>query len=203
MADRPLDALRTELRRWRDEPLTRVSLEASLLRPWRRRQFGVFGARSIVHRPTWLYGTRHASIGSDVLVFHGAWLSVERPAWDRPEPALRIGDRVLLRSGCTISAAAGVTIGDDVTVAGGVSILDSDHTWRGGSPNVMHSPLEASPITIGAGSWIGEHCVVLRGSVIGAGCLIAANSVVKGEIPDGSVAAGSPARVVGRTDHLR
>lgn len=195
-----MDRLGAELRRWREEPLTRVALEAALLRPRRLRQFHSFGARSVVHRPDWLYGTRHAVVGRDVLVFHGAWISVERQAWDRAEPALRIGDRVLIRSRATISAAAEVTIGDDVTIAGGVSIIDSDHTWRGGGPNVMHSPLDATPVSIGSGTWIGEQCVLLRGSRVGSRCLIAANSVVKGELPDGCVAAGAPARVVGTTD---
>jgi len=37
---------------------------------------------------------------------------------------------------------------------------------------------------------------VLRGSVIGRGCVVAAHAVVRGDIPDRSVAAGVPARVL-------
>jgi acetyltransferase-like isoleucine patch superfamily enzyme len=64
----------------------------------------------------------------------------------------------------------------------------------------MHNPLETSPIRIGRGTWIAERVAVLRGADIGRCCIIGANSVVKGTIPDYSIAVGSPARVVGRVD---
>jgi hypothetical protein len=39
---------------------------------------------------------------------------------------------------------------------------------------------------------------VLRGAVIGQGCVLAAHAVVRGEIPDFSVAGGVPAKVLKR-----
>ena len=48
---------------------------------------------------------------------------------------------------------------------------------------------------IGDGSWLGHGTVVLPGAHIGRHVVIGANSVVTGEIPDFSVAAGAPARV--------
>ena len=68
---------------------------------------------------------------------------------------------------------------------------------RPGGPVAAAGP---APVRIGRGSWIGDHATVLRGSTIGEFCMIGANSVVRGDIPDRSVAVGSPARVVGRTD---
>jgi acetyltransferase-like isoleucine patch superfamily enzyme len=41
---------------------------------------------------------------------------------------------------------------------------------------------------------------VLKGSNIGRCCIVGANSVVRGEIPDFSIAVGSPARVVGQVE---
>jgi acetyltransferase-like isoleucine patch superfamily enzyme len=41
---------------------------------------------------------------------------------------------------------------------------------------------------------------VLRGADIGRRCIIGANSVVRGHIPDNSIAVGAPARVVGSTE---
>jgi len=52
------------------------------------------------------------------------------------------------------------------------------------------------PVRIGAGSWIGYGSVVLPGAHIGRHVVIGANSVVTGTIPDYSVAAGVPARVI-------
>ena len=51
-------------------------------------------------------------------------------------------------------------------------------------------------IEIGHDVWIGTQCVVLSGAKIGTGAVIAANSVVSGEIPPYAIAAGSPAKVI-------
>lgn len=51
-------------------------------------------------------------------------------------------------------------------------------------------------VWIGDNVWFGENVTVLKGSTIGNDCIIGINSVVMGEIPEGSVAAGCPARVI-------
>ena len=52
--------------------------------------------------------------------------------------------------------------------------------------------------SIGDGSLIGIHAVVLNQAVIGKGCIIGANSLIPEgkEIPDGSLVMGSPGKVV-------
>lgn len=52
------------------------------------------------------------------------------------------------------------------------------------------------PISIGNDVWIGTQCVILSGSKIGDGAIIAANSVVTAPIPPYAIAAGSPAKVL-------
>lgn len=196
----PGTSVRSWLRDLVDEPLVRVSLVARALEPYRRLRFAEFGAGSIVHRPAWLYGTRSMALGEGVLVMPGAWLAVERVAWSSPTPVLRLGDRVGIRANCTLSAAASIVIEDDVVLGGSVTVVDSDHTWRNGHPNVLHNPVDAAPIRIGRGTWVGDHSTILRGTTIGELCVIGANSVVRGDIPDRSIAVGSPARVVGTND---
>lgn len=178
----------------------RVALTARLMLPIRRAQFQSFGSTSIVYRPNWLYGTKHISIGEGVMILPGAWLAVEREAWRSDDPVIVIGDRVGIRTNCTLSAAISIVIEDDVVFGGSVTVVDSDHTWKSGNPNVLHNPVEAEPIRIGRGSWIGDHSTILRGSRIGEFCMIGANSVVRGDIPAHSVAVGAPARVVGSTN---
>lgn len=192
----------TRLRRIRQQPMVRVGWRGRALEPYRRRQFAAFGERSIVHRPLWLYGTRHIAVGAHVLVLPGGWMAVEEAAWGSREPVLTIGDRVGIRPYVTLSASERITIEDDVIIAAYSSLIDSDHTWDAGRPNVMANPTVTAPIHVGRGTWIGERVAVLRGARIGAGCVIGANSVVRGDIPDGSVAVGAPARVVGRSGYL-
>lgn len=83
-----------------------------------------------------------------------------------------------IQDNCTIHADAGypAVIGAHVTV---------------GHNAVLHG------CTVGAGSLIGMGAVVLNGAQIGRECLIGAGSLVlEGQvIPDGSLAAGSPAKV--------
>ena len=51
-------------------------------------------------------------------------------------------------------------------------------------------------MSIGADSWIGGGVSIMGGVKIGKGCTIGACSVVTRDIPDFSVAVGSPAKVV-------
>jgi acetyltransferase-like isoleucine patch superfamily enzyme len=177
--------------------MRRVEIEARALRPWRRRRFHQFGEGAILHRPLWVYGPQQISIGANALILHSCWLSVETPAWDRSPPTLRIGDRVGIRPWCTLSAAEQIVLEDDVVLSAYSTVIDSDHTFAHGRPNVMHNPLETAPVRVGRGTWIGERVAVLRGADIGECCIIGTNSVVRGSIPPYSVAAGAPARVVG------
>lgn len=57
-----------------------------------------------------------------------------------------------------------------------------------------HPQLVFEPIELGEGSWLGAGAVVLQGTIVGAGCTIGPNAVVKGEDPPGSVLVGNPAR---------
>ena len=54
----------------------------------------------------------------------------------------------------------------------------------------------AREVTIGDDCWIGGNVIILPGVTIGKGCTIGAGSVVTKDIPEYSVAIGSPAKVV-------
>ncbi|MCA1727420.1 MAG: acyltransferase [Actinobacteria bacterium] len=194
-----LDRLPPKLRELAEEPLARVALRAKVMEPYWRMRFAEFGQGSILHRPDWIYGPQRIAIGSGVMIMHRAWLSAERPTWERPDPALRIGDGCAIRVNVTISAAESIVLEDNVGIGAHSSVLDNDHSW-GESEHVLHNPFVTTPIHIGEGTWVAERCAILRGARIGKFCIIGANSVVRaGEIPDYSIAVGAPARIVGTT----
>ena len=176
--------------------MRRVALRARLLRPFYSRKFYDFGPHSILHKPDWVYGPHLVSVGDSVVMMNGLWLSVERQAWGKPGPVVRIGNRVGIRPYCTITAAESITIEDDVMIGSFTTILDNDHTYEGGM-NILYNRLEVTPTRIGRGTWVGERVAILRGANIGETCVIGANSVVRGTIPDYSIAVGAPAKVVG------
>jgi lipopolysaccharide O-acetyltransferase len=185
---------------FREEPMRRLALRGKLVHPYWKRRFQSFGNGTILYHPNWIYGPHQMAMGTGVLMMRGIWLSVERPAWDLPGPVIRIGDFVGFRPYCTISAAESVTIEDNVNIGTFTTIIDSDHVHGSRYTNIVYGgDLVTSPIRIGEGTWIGERVAILRGSNIGRQCTIGTNSVVRGEIPDYSVAVGAPARVVGST----
>lgn len=91
-----------------------------------------------------------------------------------------------------------VEIGDRVAVSGGTMFLTHDGAaWllRRRRPDAQHF----GRITVGDDTFIGQNCIILPGSRIGSHCIVGAGAVVRGAIPDNSVAMGNPAVVVGRT----
>jgi acetyltransferase-like isoleucine patch superfamily enzyme len=177
--------------------MRRVTLRATVTRPYYRAMLHTYGEGSIIHRPASVFGAHKIAIGEYSLILGGCHLSVETPAWQRPSPVLRIGSRVGIRPYCMISASESISIDDDVIIGAFSSVIDSDHTFAQGHPNVMHNSVATSPIRIGRGTWLAERVAVLRGASIGRCCIVGANSVVRGDLPDYAIAVGAPARIVG------
>lgn len=194
-----LGRLSREAKLWREEPARRVALRNRPLHPWRSLQFHSFGPYSFVDRPWWLYGTQWISVGTAVMILRGAWLAAERAAWDKPRPIVRIGDRVSIRPGCTISATESIIVEDDVLMGAYVTVIDSNHTWAEASANPLGAPLRSAPVRIGRGTWLADRVTVAAGADIGRECAVGANSFVNSTIPDYSIVVGSPGRVVGST----
>jgi len=120
---------------------------------------------------------------------------------------LKLGDNVQINDAVHIAAIESVTIGDRVLVASNVFISDHNHGSYGFN-NMHTSPLippekrslSSSPVNIGDDVWIGEFVCILPGVTIGNGSIIGAMSVVTKNIPEYSIAVGSPAKVIKQYD---
>jgi acetyltransferase-like isoleucine patch superfamily enzyme len=53
-----------------------------------------------------------------------------------------------------------------------------------------------APVVLEDEVWIGSRALILGGTRLGRGCVVAAGSVVQGEFPDGAILAGKPAEVI-------
>lgn len=197
-----LEPLRRSARRAGDalaDSRARAAVRGRLLRRRRERKFHSFGRGSVLHKPVLLAAPHKISIGERTEILTGCWISVARREWRKPGAALVIGDRVTIQPLCTISAAESLVIEDDVAIGSFSLIIDSNHRLDGPNENVgMNRPI-SSPVRIGRGTQIGERVAVLRGSNIGSHCVVQANSVVQGRVPDYAIAGGIPARIVGTT----
>jgi acetyltransferase-like isoleucine patch superfamily enzyme len=108
---------------------------------------------------------------------------------------VRPGAVVTLGSGninarTTIDCSSSITIGHNVRISTGVTIMDSDfHQVDGSKP-------KSRPIRIGDRVWIGLNAIILKGVTIGEGAVVAAGAVVTRDVPPNTIVAGNPARVV-------
>lgn len=158
------------------------------------RGFAAFGAGSRILLPTRLSGTRHMSVGRNVLVGAGSWLIV--PEQRSPGPNIVLHDRVRMNQ-TSISAVWRVEIEEGVAIARGCYISDHSHGFDDPDVPIRDQPLaKVAPVLIRRGAWLGQNCVVLPGVTIGRGSVIGANSVVRADVPDRTVVAGIPARVI-------
>lgn len=109
---------------------------------------------------------------------------------------LEIGDETtMMGAHITLHEAGTIRLGRDCMLSGNIWMDVSD----------MHSILEADTgrrinppedIEIGDHVWIGQGVQILKGSRIGDNCVIGARALVSGHIPAGSLAVGSPARIL-------
>ena len=165
--------------------------------------FGHFGRGSSLGFPVeTLYGVEEMFIGEDTLIGRYCTLSVGYGPTQTvmPSRALVIGDRCIIGARACITAHQSIEIGDDVWFGKDVFISDASHGYTDPDVPIGLQFGEHRPVSIGSGSWIGHGAMILPGATIGRNVVIAAGSVVRGDIPDHSVAAGIPARVVRRHD---
>ena len=87
-----------------------------------------------------------------------------------------------------------VTFGDNVFLAPHVSIYTAGHPI---DAEIRNTHIEyAKPVTIGSDVWIGGNTVINPGVTIGSNVVIGSGSVVTKDIPDNTIAAGNPCRVI-------
>ncbi|SHK19400.1 Acetyltransferase (isoleucine patch superfamily) [Pseudonocardia thermophila] len=112
------------------------------------------------------------------------------------EGSLRIGDKVVFGKDNTVNCYLDVEIGAATIVADWVYITDFDHRTSDITIPIKDQGIVKTPVRIGPDCWIGTKVSVLRGTRIGRGSVLGAHAVVRGDIPEYSIAVGVPARVV-------
>jgi len=133
--------------------------------------------------------------GACVEIGAGSWLRVEvepvrLTAFDGAR--ITIGPEALL-NGCHISAKRCVELGRGVRVGFGSRILDADQHDLD-----AERPERSAPIRVGDHTWIAADVTVLRGVSVGSHCIVGTRSLLTTDLPDHTLAYGSPATPRGR-----
>ena len=107
---------------------------------------------------------------------------------------IEVGKNFYANYNCTILDVAKVKIGDNCLLAPNVAIYTAGHPIHPMSRNSAYE--YGKEVTIVDNVWIGGNVVICPGVRIGDNVVIGAGSVVTRDIPDWSVAAGNPCRVL-------
>lgn len=113
---------------------------------------------------------------------------------------LVIGEHVVINAGCVFYTGGGIHIGNHVAIAANCTFAPVNHAYAERGRLIREQGFLPSKggIVVEDDVWIGAHCVLLDGAVLRRGCVVAAGSLVRGELQAYTVYAGQPLQPVGR-----
>lgn len=111
---------------------------------------------------------------------------------------LVMGMHCYINPHCVMFTGNGITLGDYVLLAPGVMLMPSNHAFARRDIPIRHQGFLQSRggIVIEDDVWIGANSVILDGTHIGKGAIIAAGSVVRGQVPPYEIWGGTPAMMI-------
>lgn len=104
----------------------------------------------------------------------------------------RVGKAVFINFGCTFLDQGGITLEDGVFIGPGAKILTEGHPEH---PDTRLTLL-TQPVVIRRKAWIGAGAMILPGVTVGENAIVAAGAVVTKDVPDNTIAAGVPAKII-------
>ena len=110
---------------------------------------------------------------------------------------IKIGNNVFINNNCLAMARGGITIEDDVMIAGNVQLLSNNHD------EYERQILTCEEIIIRKGAWIGAGATILPGVTIGKYAIVGAGAIVTKDVRDYAVVVGIPAKVVKTLDESK
>lgn len=162
-----------------------------------RPMFKHMGRNSVIFSPMIINNSDCIEIGDEVTIRNGIRLEAIRDPFGRI-PSLVIGSNTNIEQNVHIICHSSVQIGRDVSITGRCAIVDTTHPYEDICAGKIGDLIanDDSFVEIGDGAFLGYGVVVLPNVRIGRRAVIGANSVVTRDVPDFSVAAGAPARII-------
>jgi acetyltransferase-like isoleucine patch superfamily enzyme len=169
--------------------------------PLDREALNSLGLRSIgsdvqVDETVQVFGAQHVEIGSHVRIDCFAVITAG-------PKKVSIGNYVHLGVGACLFGTAGIQVGDFTSLSSRVSVYSTDDDYGSGRLSGPMVPLEyrsvhSSPVVLERHTLVGAGSVILPGVRICPGSAVGALSMVKGDVGEGELVAGVPARFLRR-----
>lgn len=117
---------------------------------------------------------------------------------------VEIGDGAYIGHMPRITAVGSVVIGEEAMLSDRVYVSDTNHLYEDVTEPIKRQGLrDGRRVEIGRGAWVGIGAVIVGNVRIGENAVVGANAVVRDDVPDRTVVAGNPARIVRRHDGER
>lgn len=161
-----------------------------------RYKFKKIGPGTTIYKPYLMSNIKHVQVGSGCSLRKGLRLEVVEAVNDL---VIKIGDNVNIEQNVHIIGRSSIIIERNVTIAGHCSIVDVVHPYDDVFSKIKigeRIAKEEFPVYIGENSFIGFGSHISPGVTIGKNCVVGANSVVTKDVPNFSVVAGNPAKVI-------
>lgn len=107
---------------------------------------------------------------------------------------VKIGKNVVLMNGFQCMSAGGLVIEDDTKISLNCTIATNNHDFYD------RPVITCKPVHIKKNAWIGVNVTILPGVTIGENAIIGAGSVVTKDVPDNTLVAGNPAKILKQLD---
>lgn len=161
--------------------------------------FAAFGPYSELRPPTVsIENPAGIHIGSFVSI--GAYAVIEALVPERGV-TVRIEDAAYVGNFARITAVGEVIIGEEAMLSDRVYVSDTGHVYEDVTQPVKRQGLrDGRRVEIGRGAWVGIGAAIVGNVRIGENAVVAANTVVRQDVPDRTVVAGNPAQVVRHHD---
>lgn len=162
------------------------------------------GSHNVFIKPqTSINKLRYLEMGNNIQIGRSArFLFVKEYYGGSYEPRVIIGNNVSIGNRFSALSAAPITISDDCLIASDVLVTSENHGMDiEASSSYATIPLDAKPVVLGNGCWIGEKVSIMPGVTLGDRCIVAANSVVTKSFPEACLIGGIPARIIKRYDY--
>jgi acetyltransferase-like isoleucine patch superfamily enzyme len=105
---------------------------------------------------------------------------------------IQLGRNVFINHACSFLDLGGIIIEDEVMIAPRVNIMSENHPVE----IANRKTLIPDAVVIKRNAWIGAGATILPGVMIGENAVVAAGAVATKDVPENTVAAGIPAKII-------
>jgi acetyltransferase-like isoleucine patch superfamily enzyme len=141
----------------------------------------------------------HISLSQNVFIQHNSRIEgITNYEGINFQPNIIIKENCTIQQNLHLTCAGNVFIGKNTAIAANVTITDINHPYERIDLPIERQPIIVTPVYIDDDCKIYNNAVILPGTKIGKHCVVGANSVVFGSIPDYCIVAGSPGRIIKR-----